>query len=84
MSAFVTSSYIYGMTSDEIEWLTRAMIDSGEKIEFNTHPIMDKHSIGGVPGNKISLLVVPIVAQTVFLYPRPVHALLQAQQELPI
>jgi AMP phosphorylase len=70
MSAFVTTSYIHGMTSDEIEWLTRAMIDTGEKIEFDTHPIMDKHSIGGVPGNKISLLVVPIVAANGLLIPK--------------
>jgi len=47
LAAFVTSSYIHGMTSDEIEWMTRAMIDTGEKIEFDTHPIMDKHSIAG-------------------------------------
>ncbi len=70
MSAFVTTSYIHGMTSDETEWLTRAMIDSGEKIEFQTHPIMDKHSIGGVPGNKISLLVVPIIAANHLLIPK--------------
>ena len=70
MSAFVTCSYIYGMTSDEIEWLTRAMIDNGEKIVFDTHPIMDKHSIGGVPGNKISLLVVPIIAANGLLIPK--------------
>lgn len=70
MSAFVTTSYIHGMTSDEVEWLTRAMIDTGEKIEFETHPIMDKHSIGGVPGNKISLLVVPIVAANGLLIPK--------------
>ena len=70
MSAFVTTSYIYGMTTDEVEWLTRAMIDTGEKIEFDTHPIMDKHSIGGVPGNKISLLVVPIVAANGLLIPK--------------
>ena len=70
LSAFVTSSYIHGMTSDEIEWLTRAMIDTGEKIEFETHPIMDKHSIGGVPGNKISLLVVPIIAANGLLIPK--------------
>ncbi|MCX9014890.1 MAG: thymidine phosphorylase [Candidatus Methanoperedens sp.] len=62
MTAFITSTYIHGLSTDEIEWLTRAMIDTGEKIEFETHPIMDKHSIGGVPGNKITLLVVPIVA----------------------
>ena len=70
LSAFVTSSYIHGMTTDEVEWLTRAMIDTGEKIEFDTHPIVDKHSIGGVPGNKISLLVVPIIAANGLLIPK--------------
>jgi AMP phosphorylase len=70
LAAFVTSSYIHGMTNDEIEWMTRAMIDTGEKIEFDTHPILDKHSIGGVPGNKISLLVVPIIAANGLLIPK--------------
>lgn len=70
LSAFVTASYIHGMSMDEIEWLTRAMIDTGEKIEFDAHPVMDKHSIGGVPGNKISLLVVPIVAASGLLIPK--------------
>lgn len=70
LSAFITASYIHGMTDDEVEWLTRAMIDTGDTIEFDTHPIMDKHSIGGVPGNKISLLVVPIVAANGLLIPK--------------
>jgi AMP phosphorylase len=70
LASFVTTSYIHGMTTDEIEWLTRAMIDAGEKIEFDAHPIVDKHSIGGVPGNKISLLVVPIVAANGLLIPK--------------
>ncbi|MCQ1536503.1 AMP phosphorylase [Methanosarcina sp. KYL-1] len=70
LSAFMTASYIHGMSDDEIEWLTRAMIDTGERIEFDTHPIMDKHSIGGVPGNKISLLVVPIIAANGLLIPK--------------
>ena len=70
MTAFITSTYIHGLSTDEIEWLTKAMIDTGEKIEFDTQPIMDKHSIGGVPGNKISLLVVPIVAANGLLIPK--------------
>ncbi len=70
LSAFITSTYIHGMTDDEVEWLTRAMIETGDQIEFDTHPIMDKHSIGGVPGNKISLLVVPIVAASGLLIPK--------------
>lgn len=70
LTAFITSSYIHGMDMDEIEWMTRAMVKTGEKIEFDTHPIMDKHSIGGVPGNKISLIVVPIVAAAGLMIPK--------------
>ena len=57
LAAFLTSTYIKDLSEDETEWLTKAMIDTGERIEFATSPIMDKHSIGGVPGNKISLLI---------------------------
>jgi len=70
IAAFLTATYIKDMSEDETEWLTRAMIDTGEKIEFSTSPIMDKHSIGGVPGNKISLLIVPIVAANGLLIPK--------------
>jgi len=52
------------------EWLTKAMIETGNRIRFDTHPVMDKHSIGGVPGNKVSLLVVPIVAAAGLLIPK--------------
>ena len=70
ISAYVTASYIHNMDSQEVEWLTRAMIDTGDRIHFDTHPVMDKHSIGGVPGNKVSLLVVPIVAAAGLLIPK--------------
>jgi AMP phosphorylase len=70
LTAFVTSSYIYGMDADEIEWMTRAMVKTGDQISFDTHPVMDHHSIGGVPGNKISLCVVPIVAAAGLLIPK--------------
>ncbi|OPY51233.1 MAG: AMP phosphorylase [Methanosaeta sp. PtaU1.Bin060] len=70
LSAYITASYIHNMDSQETEWLTRAMIETGERIHFDTHPVMDKHSIGGVPGNKVSLLVVPIVAASGLLIPK--------------
>jgi AMP phosphorylase len=70
LSAYITSSYIHNMDSQETEWLTKAMIETGDKIHFDTHPVMDKHSIGGVPGNKVSLLVVPIVAAAGLLIPK--------------
>jgi AMP phosphorylase len=58
------------MPSEEVVWLTKAMIETGERIHFDTHPVMDKHSIGGVPGNKVSLLIVPIVAASGLLIPK--------------
>lgn len=70
LAAYVTASYIHNMDSQEVEWLTKAMIETGERIHFDTHPVMDKHSIGGVPGNKVSLLVVPIVAASGLLIPK--------------
>jgi len=70
LAAYVTASYIHNLDSQEVEWLTRSMIDTGGRIHFDTHPVMDKHSIGGVPGNKVSLLVVPIVAAAGLLIPK--------------
>jgi AMP phosphorylase len=70
LTAFVTASYIYSMDADEIEWMTRAMVKTGDQVSFDTHPVMDHHSIGGVPGNKISLDVVPIIAAAGLLIPK--------------
>jgi len=70
LTAFITASYIHPLDMDEIEHLTRAMVDTGEHIKFASRPIVDKHSIGGVPGNKISLLVVPIIAASGLKIPK--------------
>ncbi|TAJ45285.1 AMP phosphorylase [Methanofollis fontis] len=62
LTAYIISTYINPLDMDEVEYLTRAMVDTGERLHFPSYPIVDKHSIGGVPGNKITLLIVPIVA----------------------
>lgn len=66
---FVMAQKYVGMDMDEIEALTRAIAESGERIEFG-RPAYDKHSIGGVPGNKVSLLIVPIIASSGLLIPK--------------
>ena len=70
LTAFITASYINPLDMDEVEYLTRAMVETGEQIKFASRPIVDKHSIGGVPGNKISLLVVPIIAASGLKIPK--------------
>ena len=47
---------------DEVLCLTRAMAASGERIDWHEPLVADKHCIGGVPGNRTSMLIVPIVA----------------------
>lgn len=62
LSAYVTAVSIREMDSDEIVNMIDAMVENGEKIAFDKSPIVDVHSIGGVPGNKYALLTIPIVA----------------------
>ena len=70
ITAYVTASYISGLDMDEVEHLTRAMVETGDHLRFTRHPVVDKHSIGGVPGNKITLLIAPIVAASGLLIPK--------------
>ena len=62
MAAMLMAIFLRGMTSDEIASLTKVYIESGESITFpdNMHTV-DKHSTGGV-GDKITLVLAPIVA----------------------
>jgi AMP phosphorylase len=70
LAAFVTSLYIRGTSMDEVESLTKAMVQTGNKIDFKKTPILDKHSIGGVPGDKTTIVVVPIVAAAGYTIPK--------------
>ena len=62
LAAFVTAFAGARATADETTALTRAMIDTGERLYWGQSPIVDKHCVGGLPGNRTSMVVVPIVA----------------------
>ncbi|MFZ8933665.1 MAG: thymidine phosphorylase [Bacteriovoracaceae bacterium] len=61
MSALLMSIYFQGMNRDETFYLTRAMLNSGKKLEFEDPSVIDKHSTGGV-GDKTSFIVGPIAS----------------------
>jgi len=61
LSMFVLACTLRALDEQEIVDYTRAMIASGTRLDFGAGPIADKHSIGGVPGNRTTLIVVPIV-----------------------
>lgn len=66
---FAASGYTKGFSNEEIYFLTKAMIETGEQLEFKGI-VADKHSIGGVPGTRTSMIVVPIVAAAGFTIPK--------------
>jgi len=70
IAAFVTALHILGIGMDEIEALSRAMVETGCTLTWNKKPILDKHSIGGIPGDKTTILIVPIIAAAGFTIPK--------------
>lgn len=70
LSAYVSAVTIRGMDMDEITGMVNAMVETGEVITFDKSPVLDVHSIGGIPGNKYALLTVPIVAANGVVIPK--------------
>lgn len=70
MSSFVTSLYDRGMTMDEIAALSTSMARNGRTLNLGKKEVYDKHSVGGVPGDKTSILLVPIVAAAGLTIPK--------------
>lgn len=61
LAAFLVAAAGF-MTSEEVLALTRAMIGVGTRLDWHQDVVVDKHCIGGIPGNRTTMLVVPIVA----------------------
>ena len=70
IAAFLTALNIYGLSASESEAMTLAMVKTGKTLNFGKKIILDKHSIGGIPGDKTSILVVPIIAAAGFTIPK--------------
>jgi AMP phosphorylase len=68
--AFVAASYMAGLTLEETASLTRSIVDTGGRLNLKKKPILDKHSIGGVPGNRITMIIVPIIASLGLMIPK--------------
>ena len=70
VSSWLTALYINGMDIDEIADFTLAMANTGDIISFSRKPVFDFHSLGGVPGNKVTPIVVSIVAAAGLMIPK--------------
>lgn len=62
IGSFLTACTTLPLDLDETRALTRAMVDTGVRLEWPVSPVLDKHCVGGLPGNRTTPLVVAIVA----------------------
>jgi len=62
LSSFITACSARPLDHREICALTRAMIEAGDRIAWDRAPIVDKHSVGGLPGNRTTPIIVAVVA----------------------
>ena len=70
LSSFITAFAGNNMNLDEIISLTKAMISSGDRIKWNRRIVVDKHCIGGLPGNRTTPIIVSIVSALGFTMPK--------------
>ncbi len=61
IAAFLISSASF-MTNDELIALVDSMARAGTQLKWSNPIVVDKHCIGGIPGNRTSMIVVPILA----------------------
>lgn len=70
ITAFVTALYNHGMIMSEVAALSTAMAETGMRLRFSKKTTYDKHSIGGVAGDKTTMLLVPVIASSGMVIPK--------------
>jgi len=70
LTFFVAASYAHHNTLNETVWLTEAMVEQGQRLRLRKKIILDKHCIGGIPGNRTTPIVVPILAAAGYCMPK--------------
>ena len=70
LAAFLTATSALPLDDDEVFSLTEAMVETGQRLEWDAPVVVDKHSLGGLPGNRTTPIVVPIVAACGLVMPK--------------
>lgn len=70
LAAFLTTCAGARMTLQEAVSLTRAMVDTGSQLKWPADVVVDKHCIGGLPGNRTTPIVVAIAAAAGLTMPK--------------
>jgi thymidine phosphorylase len=61
LSSFITACSARPLNHAEMVALTDAMIAAGSRLQWDRYPVVDKHCVGGLPGNRTTPIIVAIV-----------------------
>lgn len=61
ISYFVAGCYINKLSEEETVNLTKSIVEHGSTLKFHKKVVVDKHCIGGVAGNRTTMIAVPIL-----------------------
>jgi len=70
LSALITACANGNLNFDETVYLTEAMTAVGDKLSWKRTQVLDKHCVGGLPGNRTTPLIVAIVAANDLCIPK--------------
>lgn len=66
---FAAAGFTGGFSPEELFYMTKAMVETGTRLSFDG-VVADKHSTGGLPGTRTTMIVVPIIAAAGFKIPK--------------
>jgi len=70
IALFVSAMYNHGMDMKEVVYLIKAILKTGDMLILKNKFVVDKHSIGGIPGNRTTPIVVSICASAGLTMPK--------------
>ena len=70
LTYFISACYINQLSDDETYYLTKSIVNNGKKLNIKKKIIVDKHCIGGIPNNRTTLIIVPIIAAAGLTIPK--------------
>jgi thymidine phosphorylase len=70
VATFVAACSAFALDVDEIRHLTEAMVNTGERLSWSAPQVLDKHCVGGLPGNRTTPIVVAIAASLGLIVPK--------------
>jgi thymidine phosphorylase len=70
IAMYVAASSGDKLSKKEVIDLTKAMVNSGQRLSWDSLCVVDKHCVGGLPGNRTTPIIVSIVAAFGLMIPK--------------